>query len=435
MPSIKYRGILEMNSSFGYKSRLGTMIFCLILMLFLSLDPVVGQSPADDMIKLKAAENAMVGYDHSNHFKKKLLEFVAPVYNQPLLHSGLISSLAAPKDGASYKAIAAADDIAALGADSMRLEQQGRLVERSIQLKMLKDQGMPAPGLTNTIRAGKLAAKVLELKGKEDLWTESVKAMKTRNSTKMEMHLERMKERMEQARIKEIGPGLAKNAAYQNFLLENMRTNLLTYGSSLGDNPSYQEVLEKLVLPEEDFDKILLEFDDQGREFVFVATKGTRDLGKPPLVMRHPEIAPALSKCEKMFEKLGNLEQESELYEATFKLSDALHSLDEVCDKVIGTRRECAARDSQSFRMWQKSQDYRNRLRGLLNRIQLVGDTEILGTSQDRYDPKKSGCGVLAFAKFVADSGCKFAPATPGNEVAYVRLYAGLLQLQAIIGE
>jgi len=404
-------------------------------MPFLSLDTVIGQSPADDQIKLKAAENAMVGYDHSNHFKKKLLEFVTPVYNQPLLHSGLISSLAAPKEGASYKAIAAADDIAALGADSMRLEQQGRLVERSIQLKMLKDQGMPAPGLTNTIRAGKLAAKVLELKGKEDLWTESVKAMKTRNSTKMEMHLERMKERMEQASIKEIGPGLAKNAAYQNFLLENMRTNLLTYGSSLGDNPNYQEVLEKLVLPEEDFDKILLEFDDQGREFVFVATKGARDLGKPPLIMRHPEITPVLSKCESMFENLGNLDQESELYEATFKLSDALHSLDEVCDKVIGTRRECAARDSQSFRMWQKGQDYRNRLRGLLNRIQLVGDTAILGTSQDRYDPKKRGCGVLAFAKFVADSGCKFAPATPGNEVAYVRLYAGLLQLQAIIGE
>lgn len=435
MPSIKYRGILEMNSSFSCKSRLWTIVFSLVFMPFLSLDTVIGQSPADDQIKLKAAENAMVGYDHSNHFKKKLLEFVTPVYNQPLLHSGLISSLAAPKEGASYKAIAAADDIAALGADSMRLEQQGRLVERSIQLKMLKDQGMPAPGLTNTIRAGKLAAKVLELKGKEDLWTESVKAMKTRNSTKMEMHLERMKDRMEQASIKEIGPGLAKNAAYQNFLLENMRTNLLTYGSSLGDNPNYQEVLEKLVLPEEDFDKILLEFDDQGREFVFVATKGARDLGKPPLIMRHPEITPVLSKCESMFENLGNLDQESELYEATFKLSDALHSLDEVCDKVIGTRRECAARDSQSFRMWQKGQDYRNRLRGLLNRIQLVGDTAILGTSQDRYDPKKRGCGVLAFAKFVADSGCKFAPATPGNEVAYVRLYAGLLQLQAIIGE
>jgi hypothetical protein len=251
----------------------------------------------------------------------------------------------------------------------------------------------------------------------------------------MEMHLERMKERMEQSRIKEIGPGLAKNAAYQNFLLTDMKTNLLTYGSSLGDNPNYQELLEKLVLPEEDFDKILLEFDDQGREFVFVATKGARDLGKPPLIMRHPEITPVLSKCESMFENLGNLDQESELYEATFKLSDALHSLDEVCDKVIGTRRECAARDSQSFRMWQKGQDYRNRLRGLLNRIQLVGDTAILGTSQDRYDPKKRGCGVLAFAKFVADSGCKFAPAPPGNELAYVRLYAGLLQLQAILGE
>ena len=400
---------------------------------FLIPELVVAQSTTDDQIKKLAAENGMIGYDHRNHFKKKLLEFVAPVYNQPLVHSSLISSLAAPKEGASSVALVAADRIASIGADSMQMELQGRLVERSLQLKILKDQGMPAPGMDSTIRAGKLWAKVSELKAKEAVLTESVTAFKTRNAERLAMHVEGMKNRMDLARIASIIPGVAKSGEKQNYLLRDMTTKLLTYGSSLGDNPAYQEVLEKLVLPEDDFNRILLSFDDEGREFIFPATKGARDLGKPPLVMNHPEIAPVLRKCETMFKSLGSGVQDGDLYEATYKLSDALHELDEACDKVIGTRRECAARDLQTLRMWQKGQDYRNRLRGMLNRIQLVGSTEILGTSKDRFDPGSSGCGVLEFAKFVAASGCRFAPAASGDELAYVRLYAGLLQLQAII--
>lgn len=434
MPNFKHRGVLEMNLLLNRHTNCWVVFLTLACLLLPALEPSVAQSKTDDQIKKMATADAMMSHDHSNHFKKKLLEFVAPVYNQPLVHSSLISSLDVRKEGASAVALNAADRIASIGADSMQMELQGRLVERSVQLKILKDKGMPAPGMDSTIRAGKLWAKVQELKAKEAVWTESVTAYKTRNAARLAMHVEGMKNRIDVARIAPIIPGVAKRGEKQNDLLRDLTTKLLTYGSSLGDNPAYQEVLEKLVLPEEDFDRILLAFDDDGREFIFPATKGARDLGKPPLVMNHPEIVPVLRKCETMFKSLGSVEQGGDLYEATYKMSDALRSLDEVCDKVIGTRRECAARDSQTFRMWQKGQDYRNRLRGLLNRIQLVGSTEILGASNDRFDPRSSGCGVLAFAKFVADSGCRFAPAASGDELVYVRLQAGLLQLQAIIG-
>lgn len=272
--------------------------FALVFLCLIVNTSVWGQDDSDSTIKLLAAENAMVGYNHTNHFKKKLLEFVAPVYNQPLVHSGLISSLAEPKQGASYEARAAADTIAALGADAMRIEHQSRLTERSIQLSMLNAQGMPAPGQKELIRAGNYSAKVSMLKAKMDFWDAEVKAFQSRNRKMEEMQIERLRNRMVLAKQKEIMPGVAKNAACQNFLLANMKTNLLMYGVTYEDKPNYREILEKLVLPQEDFDRILLVFDDQGKELIFPASKGTQDLGKPPFVMNHPEILPVLQKCE-----------------------------------------------------------------------------------------------------------------------------------------
>jgi hypothetical protein len=76
--------------------------------------------------------------------------------------------------------------------------------------------------------------------------------------------------------------------------------------------------------------------------------------------------------------------------------------------------------------VWQTAKDYRDRLRGLLNRLELEGSSEIL-------NPAIDGNGILPFAKFIADSGCKIAPAALGDEASYVRFLQLLRLLEAIL--
>ena len=53
--------------------------------------------------------------------------------------------------------------------------------------------------------------------------------------------------------------------------------------------------------------------------------------------------------------------------------------------------------------------------------MELEGSSEILKFFRGKYDPAIDGNGILPVAKFIADSGCKIAPAAPGDEASYVR--------------
>lgn len=393
----------------------------------------------DDAIKLKAAENAMVGYDHSNHFKKKLLDFVAPVYNQPTVQASLIANLSAMKKD-SNKEISAAVDTATLANASMltstvQVEQQGRLMEHSLKLQMLEQQGIQVGGVRSSIRAGGLSGKMLELQLATELIKAKVKAKKEEMDAAYEMRQNELANRLRLIKSEEIRSVTAKSGNFHNVLISSMKSALLSYGYTISNDPRYRNELAPLTLPYDDFKKIRLQLDDEGEAVSFPATKGSSDLGKLPTVLNHPTLLPVVRDIEGQLDKLAEMEAGADFYAATLKLSDTLRILEKACNETIGTSRECAAKGVQSYRIWQSAKDYRDRLRGLLNRLELEGSSEILKFPRGKYDPTIHGDGILPFAKFIADNGCKIAPAAPGDEASYVRLLQLLRQLEAILSQ
>ncbi len=393
----------------------------------------------DDAIKLMAAENAMVGYDHSNHFKKKLLDFVAPVYNQPTVQASLIANLSAMKKDANKEVSAAVDTAtlanASLLTSTVQAEQQGRLMEHSLKLQMLEQQGIKVGGVQSSIRAGGLSGKMMELQLATELIKAKVKAKKEEMDAAYEMRQNALANRIRLIKSEEIRSVTAKSGNFHNVLISSMKSGLLSYGYTIGNDPRHKNELSSLTLPYDDFKKIRLQLDDEGEPVSFPATKGSSDLGKLPTVLNHPSLLPVVRDIEGQLDKLAEMESGADFYAATLKLSDALRTLEKACNDTIGTSRECAAKGVQSYRVWQSAKDYRDRLRGLLNRLELEGSSEILKFPRGKYDPTIHGDGILPFAKFIADNGCKIAPAAPGDEASYVRLLQLLRQLEAILNQ
>jgi hypothetical protein len=393
----------------------------------------------DDAIKLKAAENAMIGYDHGNHFKKKLLDFVAPVYNQPTVQAGLIANLSAMKKDAGKELSAAVDTAAMANASlltsTVQVEQQGRLMEHSLKLQMLEQQGIKVGGVQSAIRAGGITGKIMEL----ELSTELIKAKVAAKAEAMEASYQlrqiKLANRIRLIKSEEIRSVTAKSGNFHNVLISSMKSSLLNYGYTIGNDPRYSQEFASLLLPFDDFKRIRLQLDDEGEAVSFPATKGSSDLGKLPTVLNNPSLLPVVRDIEGQLDKLSKMEAGADFYNATVKLSDTLRSFEKACDDTIGTSRECAAKGMQVFRVWQSAKDYRERLRGLLNRLELEGSSEILKFPRGKYDPTIHGDGILPFAKFIADNGCKVAPAAPGDEASYVRLLQLLRQLEAILNQ
>lgn len=409
----------------------------------LALFFVCGISPIvlgdDDAIKLKAAENAMVGYDHSNHFKKKLLDFVAPVYNQPTVQASLIANLSAMKKDADKELSKAVDTAAMANASlltsTVQLEQQGRIMEHSLKLQMLEQQGIKVGGVQSSIRAGGLSGKILELQLATELIKAKVVAKAEAMDASYKMRQIELANRLRLIKSEEIRSVTAKSGHFHNVLISSMKSALLNYGYTIGNDPRYREEFMTLLLPFEDFKKIRLQLDDEGESVSFPATKGSSDLGKLPTILNHPTLLPVVRDIEGQLDKLAEMEAGTDFYAATIKLSNTLRALEKSCNETIGTSRECAAKGMQSYRVWQTAKDYRERLRGLLNRLELEGSSEILKFPRGKYDPSIHGDGILPFAKFIADNGCKIAPAAPGDEASYVRLLQLLRQLETILNQ
>jgi len=418
------------------------MIFSILkLRSGLALSLVCGLSQIamadDDAIKLKAAENAMIGYDHSNHFKKKLLEFVSPVYNQPTVQASLIASLSALKKD-SGKELSAAVDIAAIANASMltsaiQVEQQGRLMEHSLKLQMLEAQNVKVGGVRSSIRAGGISGKMMELQLATELLKAQVKAKAEAMDASFQSRQIEVANRIRLIKSEEIRSVTAKSGKFQNVLISSMKPALLKYGYTVGNDPRYSKEFASLLLPYDDFKKIRLQLDDEGEPVSFPATKGSTDLGKLPTVMNKPTLLPIVRDIEGQLNKISEMEAGTDFYAATVKLSETLRSLEKACGESIGTSRECAAKGIQAYRVWQSSKDYRDRLRGLLNRLELEGSSEILKFPRGKYDPAIHGDGILPFAKFIADNGCKIAPAALGDEASYVRFLQLLRLLEAIL--
>jgi hypothetical protein len=411
-------------------------IVSLFLATFLARNAISQQEERQpNAIEIMAAENAMVGYDHGKHFQKKLLEFVSPVYKDALISSSLITGLMKPGEDASPAQQQAADRIALAGASSIAMELQARITEQTLRHQVMESQGMQIPGASAMRKAGGLSAKALEIQLGIEVLKAKQQAQSERYRLLQEARVERVRNRLEIIKTQPIQPVIAKSGRLQNFLLDTMKLTLLQYGYELSGDSKYGAEISGLKLPIDDFSRIQLQLDVEGVPIVFACTKGCGDIGKRPLAYNHPELLPIVENIESHFRAIAKAESDSEIYSELSKLSTTLQDLESASERVIGTARECAVKGQQQYRTWQMARDYRSRIRGLFNRLELEGNAKIIRFSEGKYDPAVYGTDIATFAKFVVDNGCKFAPGNIGDEAAYVRLQGLLMQLQAVLEE
>lgn len=390
---------------------------------------------ADNATDKIAAENGLLGYDHQKQIQKKLLEFVSPVYKGPLIEASLIKDLSIIKQDSTALQREAADTIASSTASSAVLEQQARMMEQVVKNQVLESSGLRTPGsrslgatLAMNLKASSLEARVQLLQAQLDTKREQIRIAAESKAVSAAAKIALVKSL-------DINPITSLSGAPQNTLLKSMKENVLRYDLNPSDHSEVSEKLKSITMTNEEFERIQLKLEVSGTPVSFSATKGLKDLGAVPLTMRHPRITPLLNRIQDRFDKWSAESPPDDLYAATQELSRWLDELEQVSDEVIGTARDAARQGSHQYSLWTLAKDYRTGLRGLLQRIELEGDTSILRVSRSRFDPSQHQNSTLEFARFIVLNGCKIEPGLPGGEGAYTLLHRQLLELNTFFGD
>ncbi len=375
--------------------------------------------------------------EYSKDFKKKLLEFVPPMYREPLIASQLITSITKVEPGEKIdperkKAI---DRINMSAVSSVEAEQHARMFEHSLRMQVFQQQGLATPGLRSSLANAANTAEIAALRSQMNLWKTQVESQQAKYETTREINKNRLENRLKSAQDAENRPSNASSGAPQNVLLDSMRDELLEYGLSLNDDPVRGEFLTKLKFEKGDIEQIQLTLDVSGEPVTFSALSGSGVTTRRPTAMQDPRLEALLKSIDAKFEEIKQASPDTKVYPFVSELNALLNKLDSACDEVIGTGKQCASQGTQRYLVWRQTRDYRQNLRGVVNRIELEGNADILQTSRGRFDLVKHGESTLAFAKYIVDAGCRFAPAKPGGESAYMRLHQQLLQLHAILSE
>ncbi len=378
-----------------------------------------------------AAENGLVGYDHSRQVQKKLLEFVSPIYKEPLVSSQLIvglSEIDPSKENSPARKLAAERIASAAGASS-QLDTTARLSELYMKQRAL---GQVTPGSRALGGAAKASAEATRLVAKGDLLEEQLRYEKKF----AEVYLEQSKVRREfkLSRVKDINidPVSAQTAFALNVLLDSIKPALGSAPINSLD-PAYKEVFDKQLLRSSDIDEIMLELDNGTVALKFPASKGSSSVGQPPTAMRDPQLIPLVNQIEAKFDQLRQETPQKSILEITEELNQMIDALDAKSTEVIGTAPMNAKKGQVYYRTWKQAQEYRARVRSIVNRMALEGTTDVLRSPDGRYDIEKHGNRVVDLVKFVIDNGCKFAPAKAGDAVIYSHLQRSLLELNSIL--
>ncbi len=233
-----------------------------------------------------------------------------------------------------------------------------------------------------------------------------------------EVYLEQSKVRREfkLSRVKDINidPVSAQTAFALNVLLDSIKPALGSAPINSLD-PAYKEVFDKQLLRSSDIDEIMLELDNGtvALKFPAIKVKGS-SVGQPPTAMRDPQLIPLVNQIEAKFDQLRQETPQKSILEITEELNQMIDALDAKSTEVIGTAPMNAKKGQVYYRTWKQAQEYRARVRSIVNRMALEGTTDVLRSPDGRYDIEKHGNRVVDLVKFVIDNGCKFAPPKRG---------------------
>lgn len=391
--------------------------------------PVEASNSAVDAI---AAQNSLLGYDHRKQFQKKLLEFVAPIHKESLITSQLVESLAKVDENSSATRKAASDQMSLTVASTMQLEQLSRITEQSIRLQIMQREGVQVGGSRSAIRAGGLVAKSAELNALADLHRAKVNELRARFEAEQETRDLRLEKRI--AKVKDLPLDATKviSGNPQNVLLISFKELLLKYGYTISKDPLFEKYINEIRMPLQDIAKIRLQLAAEGKPLIFYANERPADLGKLPYAMQHPDILPAVRKLEARLDNLRTTTNHD--FYLTLKELNELHSqLEDVSLATLGSGRENAIKGTHAYRIWADARDYRDKIRGVLNRMEAEGDSNGEWFRQPKFDPTADGANILTFAKYIVDNGCQIAPGQAGSEAAYLKLHMNLLRLQAVL--
>lgn len=370
-------------------------------------------------------------YDRRSQNELKLLEFVSPHYNGSMLHDVIVGGMSEQFNDDSDEMKKNKESIAKLYVSALRSEDQNRKLNTSANLLWLQQQGIRSNSL---IRAQGANQKAIDLSTKDELARATLEHEKNQFEVQKGLREVKLAKRYDTIKSKLPDAVSSKSGSYLNTLFESLRPSLLRFGYTLPLDNEFKQYLDKLIIEDADFKNLQLTVSFEGPPIVFSAAEGSGALGKVPFNMRAPKIKTVLDQIEASFAKLAEMASDDASFFPTVQALPALlERLDEVSEEVIGTKYEAVVKEKAiGLEKWNAANDFRLSLRGIVNRLEIEGSPEIL-QSRLKYDPEQHGNKLLPFLTFIASNGCRFAPAKPGGENAYVRMHELLLKLQAII--
>ena len=392
--------------------------------------PVPADVPSS-AVDAVAAQNGLLGYDHRKQFQKKLLEFVSPVHRESLITPQLVQSLA-KVDVNSTAARKAADSMSLSAASTMQLQQLSRITEQSIRLQIMQQEGVRVGGARSSMRAGGLVAKSTELKALAELHGEKVKELRARFEAEKETRAIILENRISKVHDLPFEATKVISGNPQNVLIISLKELLLKYGYTISKDPLVEKYINQMQMPLEDIAKIRLRLDAEGKPLIFNANERPADLGKLPYAMQHPSIQTIARKLEARLEDLRTTTNH-DFYSTMQELNEMLTQLEDASIEALGNGRENAKKGPHAYRLWADAKDYRDKIRGVLNRMEAEGDAMGDWFRQPKFDPTSEGANILTFAKYVVDNGCQIASGKAGSESTYLKLHMNLLRLQAIL--
>lgn len=406
----------------------GNCVFCV------AQDPAGGSQEA---ISKLAAENGLVGYDHRKHVQKQLLEFAKPMYKEPLVSAQLISSLSTIgyNEVTSPERRQAAERINMAVANTANLELQSRLFEQSAKMQTLAQGGISTPGARSIGRASAVAAKGIEINERMANLDLMVKNLEKKIQTAAAIKKLRIDNKRRMVQESEIVPVIAKSGKGLNTLLSAIKQ--LLNAQSPGDRSTIFESSRSELppVPNDVLKWVRLQLETETGPIVFDLLDGDDRLGKAPLSMKHPDLKQIIDDVDQLFRELRDAASDEDLYKLIRDGHALLDKLEEISLKAIGSASANAKKGQAAHLSYSQAKNYRDRLRQLLNRVELQGDASVLKAPVGKFVPKPEGTAVFDLITYVVDSGCMFAPAKTGGEAAYAQLQRALLEANILLSE
>jgi hypothetical protein len=381
-----------------------------------------------------ATQDDGANVDMRGHAGARLLEFVRPIYRQPLISESIVRGISYITPFSTEEQKKAAGEMASIVANTLAMEQQSRLQEQMIRIEILRSKGIlqgPIPGFESMKRTSAMQAKAAEMRASIQLMERKMELQQASYEFARERRRKEEAYRLAMAQDVPLKNVEFRYGRFQNILLDSVKPLLLEYGQNLEGDDRYKEAFD-LRLSRDDYDRIQLQLDVDGDPVIFSATQGSSELGKKPVLMRDPRLLEILDTFQQALTEPA-VTGESMINDKVDRLKDILDRLDDTSLEVLGTAREAALQGAHQYMLWKQSEEYRRSLRGLVNQMELAGVADPRFLSNGKYDPSVDGDSILAFARFVVNHGCKIAPSARGDEEVYMRLQQALVRLERIL--